>query len=367
MACDRTGRLALFNQALLRMLGSSIQPLDAEAWLQTYDVLGPDGRTPLLAGHTPLARAFAGEVVEGQEMVIAARGLAPRRFVANGRPIDTSGDERAGAVVVLHDVTDAHRAEQVRRTEQAVAQALADATSAPAAAAAAIAAVAGTLGWPRGEFWEVTEGDRGQPDLTLSGRWAPEPRADEPEFGYAVAEEVLRRGAMVVAGQDKVSACGAWIGLPVRSGSRVVGALTFAVSEPDPPHPDVGAMPERVCERIGRSLERRRSEDLAVALTAARRDFDRVIAQVNDYLWSVEVCPDGSVKSVYASPNGAGIFGHVLPADTDLGAVLAERATRTICRCSVPFTPRSARDARRRSNAALLASTIRCAGSGHAA
>ena len=84
-------------------------------------------------------------------------------------------------------------------------------------------------------------------------------------------------------------------------------------------------MLDGVCAHIARNIERLRADDLSTALAAARRDFDRVIARVNDYVWTVEVLPDQSVQSVYASPDGAGVFGAPMPSGTDLAMLLAER------------------------------------------
>ncbi|GAA3382657.1 sensor histidine kinase [Cryptosporangium minutisporangium] len=333
VACDQTGRLALFSQALLRMLGSSVQPLDAQTWSETYDLFGPDGRTPLTDAETPLARAFAGELVEGQELMIAAPGLAPRRFVANGRPIDPVGGRRIGAVVALHDVTDAYRAEKLRGIQHAVAQALSEATSAHEAAAAAIAAVAEGLGWPYGEYREVTEADDGTQVLSRVSRWAAGAvpsafpySASVLRAGQDLAGQAWRRSTTIVAGPAASLPCAvARIALPVSSGSTVLGVITFASDTAEPPHPDTLAMLEGVCDHVGRYLERRRAEDLALALAAARRELDRIIEQINDYVWTVEVCADGTIRSIYTSPNGTGVFGDALPTDLDLGGLMAAR------------------------------------------
>ena len=308
VACDHTGRLALFNQALLRMLGSSIQPLDAETWLQAYEFRHPDGRTPLAPEDAPLARAFAGRLVEGQELVVAAPGLAPRRMLVNGRPIDTGDGRRVGAVIALHDITHAHRAEVLRRAQHAVAQALSEAASAEEAATAAIAAVAGELGWPSGEYWETGE----SAEIVLAGKWG----TGSPASAELPAQAWRRRDVVVADGSP------ARVALPVRSGGTVLGVLTFALDSPDPPHAETLTMLEGVCDRVGRYLERRRSEDLALALAAARRDFSRVMEQVDDYVWTVEIAPGGAVRSVYASPNGTAVFGDRLPTDEDLAITM---------------------------------------------
>ncbi|WP_327011371.1 ATP-binding protein [Dactylosporangium sp. NBC_01737] len=115
------------------------------------------------------------------------------------------------------------------------------------------------------------------------------------------------------------------IGLPVLSGGTVLGVLVFATERLVQVDPDVVAMLDGVCAHIARHIERLRADDLSTALAAARRDFDRVIAGVNDYVWTVEMLPDESVRSVYASPDGGGVFGSPMPAGTDLAMVLAER------------------------------------------
>ncbi|GAA3382947.1 ATP-binding protein [Cryptosporangium minutisporangium] len=333
VACDSAGRLALFNQALLRMHGTNVQPLDAETWAQTYDLHEPDGRTPLDPGQNPLTRAFSGQTVDGQELVITAPGVAARRFLANGRPIDTPDGRRLGALVAMHDITDAHRAESLRRAEHAVAQALADATSAHQAAGAAIAAVADELEWSCGEYWELGE-EGGSVQLVCTSRWvAPSgPSCDhvrllgtaEPGVVDRLARQVWERQASIVtertAPDDRIR-----IGMPVRTAEAVSGVVLFCLADLEPPRPDTLLMLDGVCTRIGRYLERRRTEDLVLALAAARRDFERVAAQIEDYLWTVEVLPDGRARSVYASPNSAGVFGATLPADADLAAVFAER------------------------------------------
>lgn len=331
VACDSDGRLALFNQALLQMHGTNVQPLDAETWALTYDLRGPDGRTALPLDEIPLLRAYAGQIVTGEEMVIAAPGVPARRFLANGRPITTPDGRLLGAVLAMHDITDSHRTETLRRAQHSVAQALADATSAHEAAGAAIAAVIHELGWVCGRYWEA-EGDLdgdGMPRLrpvSSSPVAGTEDRGCPREHAEALAHRVWDERAAVVTGTDPESPeAGVRVGLPVREGESLSGVLTFCLGYDDAPHPDTLLMLESICVRIGRYLERRRTEDLTLALAAARRDFDRVAAQIEDYLWTVEILPDGKIRSLYASPNAIGIFGSAPALDADLGTILAEQ------------------------------------------
>jgi len=53
----------------------------------------------------PLFRAFQGQVVIDQEMVIAPKGAKPLTLLASGRQLVSRTGEKLGAVISLHDVT----------------------------------------------------------------------------------------------------------------------------------------------------------------------------------------------------------------------------------------------------------------------
>ena len=278
-----------------------------------------------------------------EELVVGGPGGGQRRFLCNGRPIDAPDGQRLGAVVAMHDITDARQAERLRDAQLAVAEALTTAGGAAQAADAVVEAVTTALDWAFGEYWHVDPGtgaadrlgfwlapgqarpafvDAPQPATRADGMigrvWStgrPQWIGDIGQLPYASP----RRDEALAAGLH------AAIGLPVLSGGTVLGVLVFATERLVPPDPDVLAMLDGVCAHIARNIERLRADDLSTALAAARRDFDRVIARVNDYVWTVEVLPDQSVQSVYASPDGAGVFGAPMPSGTDLAMLLAER------------------------------------------
>ncbi|GAA4969333.1 PAS domain S-box protein [Actinoplanes utahensis] len=336
VACDDNGRLTLFNQAVRRLHGVYQGPLADEAWAQTYKLYTSDGQHILAPEQVPLARAFAGETVQGQHLIIEAASGQPRRFVVNGRPIDTPDGRRLGAVVAMHDITDAHHAETLRRARHAVAEALSQATNAEQAATTAAAAVAGELGWVCAEYWQVTE-DRQQivrvSSWTAPGRdlstftgaqpltfdrgqglpgyvwqhatvvWTTDPGTDITAF--------TRRSAAEQTGLRTV------IGLPVDSADRVVGVLAFFTDTEVPRDPDVLTMLGSVCAHVSRFMERRRAEDLALDLAAARHDLDQVIARVNDFVWRLRMLPDGTLRVLYTSSNSNDVYGGPFPTDTD--------------------------------------------------
>ncbi len=344
VACDSEGRLATVNSALRHAhSGVPVEPTTGQAWAETYQLFAADGRRLLRPDEVPLARAFAGEHVHGEELVVGDPGGPQRRFLCNGQPIDAPDGQRLGAVVAMHDITDVHRAERLRGAQLAVAEALTTAAGAAQAADALIEAVTVALDWAFGEYWHVdpetgtaerlgvwAAPGRARPgflddpppvtraDGMIGQVWStgrPQWVADVERLPYASK----RTAAAVAAGLHAV------IGLPVLSGGTVLGVLVFATERLVPPDPDVVGMLDGVCAHIARHIERLRADDLSTALAAARRDFDRVIANVNDYVWTVEVFPDQSVRSVYASPDGGGVFGAPMPSGTDLAMLLAER------------------------------------------
>jgi len=341
-AYDPSGRFALRNRAMRRLYevdGEQVFDSLAEAGR----VFGPDGRTELTPAQVPLTRALTGEHIDGEQVAIKAADGRWRRFVTNARPITTGEGRRLGAVVAMHEVTDQHRAEVLREAQHAVARALADAVSAEDAATGTIEAVATALEWTCGEFWLTSEdedtvrriGSWTRPGHDLSAFSGDEPIAFKRGEGLAgivwetdaelwipeVAEDprtVGRRESARRAGLHTA------IGLPVRSDDHTLGVLLFFSTTVDEPDTDLLAMLDGVCAHLGRHFERRRAEDLAIALTAARRDFDRAIAQVNDFVWTFEIPADGPLVAVYANAHSTGIFGGQLPAGAPLASSMAD-------------------------------------------
>ncbi|GAA0571861.1 hypothetical protein GCM10010172_65470 [Paractinoplanes ferrugineus] len=346
VACDRGGNLVLFNRAL-RGAGHAVEHLEkAGKWPDPYQQFAADGRRQLLPEEEPLNKAFAGIDVQGEELIIRIPGESPRRFLANGRRIDAADGQPLGAVVAMHDITEQHRLETFRAAQHAVARALADAENAEDAAATTVAAVAEAFGWACGEYWHVHDGvDGGSGRIVRFCSWVA-PGAGLSAFtgdqsislhhGEGLAGKVWATGHArwirdVQADTDdftrrreaQQAGLHAAIGLPVRSGRRVLGVLTF-FAETIEDDGELLAVLEGICAYIGQHIERRRADDLTLALAAARRDFNRVIERVNDFVWTVGIA-DGTVYLVYASPNSAGVFGDALPTDGDVAASVADR------------------------------------------
>ena len=101
LVVDRQGRLQLVNRAAQEMLR-----VDASAASRSYlEVI----RHPDIAAQ--LTRALSGEDAGSQEVALTRD--PGRTFFARAAPVSRSGG--GGAVLVLHDITDLRRADQIRR------------------------------------------------------------------------------------------------------------------------------------------------------------------------------------------------------------------------------------------------------------
>ncbi|WP_449064876.1 ATP-binding protein [Planomonospora algeriensis] len=353
VACDSDGAVVLVNQTLREIEPASRSGAEAPSseemrkgdWNALYELYDSDGRIPLRPEEVPLARALRGERVDGFEVTARVAGSETdlRRYLVNARPIQADDGRCLGAVTAIHDITERYRAELLRTAQEAVARVLVEAASSGQAAAGVTAAVAGTLGWTCGEYWQVDPDEtvirrlglwvrpgrdldaliRDEPDVFPRGgglagtvwasarrTWIPDLAADPLDF--------LRKPAALRVGLR------AAMGLPVHSGRRVLGVLTFftdAVQEADE---DLTAMLDGISTHMGRYLEHRRSHELASALDADRRHLDRIVAQIDDYVWTVEVAADGTVHPVYLDSDSSLVFGGRLPAGADAAAVMAE-------------------------------------------
>ncbi|WP_203783864.1 ATP-binding protein [Paractinoplanes rishiriensis] len=325
VSIDLNGAVQAWNAAAERLFG---YPVADALGRQVSALIIPERFRP--AHEAGLARLRAGHpsVLAGGRVELAARNRAGGEF-----PIEMTLQVDGELYhAFLHDITAKHRAATGRELRLAVARALADATSAEQAADGTLAAVAHALGWAFGEFWQADDeagriarvghwispehdlsavtadrpfsvphgvGLAGHIWATGTGLWAPEV-ADDPRL-------LMRRDQIRQAGLHSA------IGLPIRSADRILGVLLLFSVEVEEPDAEVLELLDGVCGQLGRYFERRRAEDLALALAAARRDFDRVIEQVEDYVWTVEVRPDGSIHPVYGSPGGRLVIGP--PAD----------------------------------------------------
>ncbi|WP_449065163.1 GAF domain-containing protein [Planomonospora algeriensis] len=343
-ACDNDGRLVRFNEVMREFVQAPEQPVDMLAWPRVYNLYGPDGKTLLTPEEAPVVRALTRGSFDGQEVVVRAPGRCPRRFLVNGRPIETSGGRRLGAMCTGREITDQYRVQVLRDAQHAVIKALAEADSVERASCGVIGAIAGAFGWSCGEYWQA---DPGGELISRTGSWV-EPGLDLSEF--TGPELMTVRSGQGLPGRVLASGLRSWtpdlraepggflrtphalhsglrtaIGLPVRSGERVLAVLAFFIDTVEEPDDDLLYLLDGVCAHVGRFMERRRAEDLALALTTSQRRFDEVVAQIDDLVWTVEIDDEGHARRTYQSESTAGILGGQVPLGIDAAAFTESR------------------------------------------
>ena len=111
MACDADGVLTFFNPATRQFHGLPAMPIPAEQWPKHFDLRLPDGVTLMNKEDVPLYRALLGETVQNSELVIAPKHCKRRRLLVDGRQLIVEG-RLAGAVAVLHDITERRQNEK---------------------------------------------------------------------------------------------------------------------------------------------------------------------------------------------------------------------------------------------------------------
>ncbi len=119
VACDANGALSYFNQATVDFHGKEVEQLPPEQWSVHFDLFHADGKTLLRADEVPLYRAYHGDYIDGFEMVIAPKKGKRRFVICYGQEIHSTDDQRLGAVVTMHDITESKTIElELRESEQ---------------------------------------------------------------------------------------------------------------------------------------------------------------------------------------------------------------------------------------------------------
>lgn len=99
-------------------------------------------------------------------------------------------------------------------------------------------------------------------------------------------------------------------------------AILDDVRPVDGPDRKQAETPCRCRQTVAQSLAE--AAELNLALAAARRDFNRVIQQIDDCVWSVRYEPPDRWHSLYVSPGATGVFGGPLPPTDTFANIMAE-------------------------------------------
>ena len=112
VACNPDGMLSYFNRASRSFHGTEQRPTPPQEWTRRYNLFRADGTTPLPMEEIPLYRAYQGERVHNQEIIISPPGEPVRSVLASGQPITDADGNTLGAVISMHDVTESRRRQE---------------------------------------------------------------------------------------------------------------------------------------------------------------------------------------------------------------------------------------------------------------
>lgn len=106
VACNAEGVLTLFNNATIQMHGIPKSSIPADEWGKYYRLLHKDGVTPLEKKDIPLYKAWKGEEVHNDEMVISNISGELIYVRTNGTQFKDQNGQVLGAVVGMEDITE---------------------------------------------------------------------------------------------------------------------------------------------------------------------------------------------------------------------------------------------------------------------
>ncbi|GAA0561219.1 hypothetical protein GCM10010172_50520 [Paractinoplanes ferrugineus] len=286
MAFGADERQLLVNRALTDVLGADEPGTPLAEVASRQRTCRPDG-TPVPDDDWPIRRALRGEEINHVELMSCDPQGRLRWYLVNARPVRDESGTVVAAVSAAHDITARHRARQYEECKNRVLKVLATDPDSPDAADRMLAAIGTTLGWPYLRLWLADDdsdvlrlaalhNEPGEPPLPLptgiargqglaglcwqTGEliWVPDLHAPGAPILPDVAE-----GATYLSG-------GA---VPVRSGDRVVGAISFFSRSRQGADPALGMMLTGIAAVIGAFLEHRRAEILALHLAAATDEY----------------------------------------------------------------------------------------------
>ena len=129
VACDRNGKLTLFNETSKKFHGLPVEDIPAEEWAQHYDLYAPDGKTLLPKEKIPLYRGLQGESVRDIKLKIIPKQGQSRTILANCDPIVDENGERIGAIATMKDITKSEQTEAELEKERVFLKAMLDSLS----------------------------------------------------------------------------------------------------------------------------------------------------------------------------------------------------------------------------------------------
>lgn len=112
IACDKQGRLTLFNRAAREWHGLPEKDMPQEKLASFYNLYEPDEETLFEMENIPLLQVLKEGKIEHPDMFIKPKDGKNRHIKCNGSRLYSDDNEIIGAVVALYDITERKEAER---------------------------------------------------------------------------------------------------------------------------------------------------------------------------------------------------------------------------------------------------------------
>lgn len=129
IVCDAQGHIVLSNAVSEDFHDQPLVPVSPQDWPTLYHLYAPGGERRLAPEEVPLYRAWKGETVYNNELVIRVPGKAPRTVLVTGQPV-TLPDGTVGGLVAQRDITRRQQQERALAERTAALDAFAALTEA---------------------------------------------------------------------------------------------------------------------------------------------------------------------------------------------------------------------------------------------
>ncbi|MFI6071851.1 ATP-binding protein [Actinoplanes sp. NPDC051343] len=285
-ACDIDGRLMLCNDFLRDFHDDEGAGAPVKEWVHRLGLGHHDGR-PLTAEEIPLLRALGGDTVRHAGLQAVDRHGRRRWLTINAVPVRDDDGTVIGAVSAVHDVSTAYRSRVYQLCKNDILKALALGPGPAAAADSVVRILATALGWRHARLWQLDPViDRLRPVAVYTAEGHPElPLPTSFGRGCGLAGSCWRSGEIVwtadiggpgspvlpeVAAAVDCHAAGA---VPVRSGDRVTGVLTFYTDDDQEPDPAMVLLLTGITDTVGASWEQRRADELERSLASTTDEY----------------------------------------------------------------------------------------------
>jgi PAS domain S-box-containing protein len=283
ICADADGRVLAWNPAAEAVFGYSREQACGSSVEEL--IVPAQYRSAHRAGLFRVAAGGPGRVL-GHRLQLTAQHADGHEFPVELALTVTNDADGRRFHAFAHDVTTTVRAQRFAAVEAAVSRGLADAAGSAPAAEAVVQALGVGLGWPVIEMWLVDDARR---VLVCAGRHTSRDVADlclpELEYGIGLPGRVHETGRpqwISDLGADSASVRSRLaaryglrvaVGVPIRSGATVLGALTVYGEDAEDQDDSLTSLLAGIAVHTGQYLERRRAEELRVELARTKDEF----------------------------------------------------------------------------------------------